>query len=228
MEHRHHTRAHAADRTDRLGDAAGPSITLLLLEWQGTGDAVVFEQVVERVRPHAERVAARTLRHHGLRDPDAVEETVALVLDHVRRLADSQGRERPVAKFVPTPDRTAAAPSADLGRSLVTCLAADRARDVARARRRQRSVPFSQLNAEAAAACAGRLVARDLGVGDPPPLDRVRAAAAHLEGRQRRLVELLLEGKSQAVVAHVLGVCEGTVSRLRVRAIATLQALLAE
>jgi DNA-directed RNA polymerase specialized sigma subunit len=41
-------------------------------------------------------------------------------------------------------------------------------------------------------------------------------------------VELLLEGKNQARIAHVLGVCEGTVSRLRARAIASLQSLVAE
>jgi DNA-directed RNA polymerase specialized sigma subunit len=41
-------------------------------------------------------------------------------------------------------------------------------------------------------------------------------------------MELLLEGKNQATVAHVLDVCEGTVSRLRMRAIATLRDLMAE
>ena len=41
-------------------------------------------------------------------------------------------------------------------------------------------------------------------------------------------MELLLEGKNQATIAHVLDVCEGTVSRIRMRAIATLRDRLAE
>ena len=51
---------------------------------------------------------------------------------------------------------------------------------------------------------------------------------ALLEPRLRTVVELLLEGKSQVVIAHVLVVCEGTVSRLRTRAIAELKRLLTE
>jgi DNA-directed RNA polymerase specialized sigma subunit len=42
------------------------------------------------------------------------------------------------------------------------------------------------------------------------------------------VIELLLEGKSQAVISHALDVCEGTVSRLRTRAIASLRSLMAE
>lgn len=37
---------------------------------------------------------------------------------------------------------------------------------------------------------------------------------------------MLLAGKSQAAIAHVLEVCEGTVSRLRGRAIAELKRLM--
>jgi DNA-directed RNA polymerase specialized sigma subunit len=40
------------------------------------------------------------------------------------------------------------------------------------------------------------------------------------------VIGLLLEGKNQAVIAHVIGVCEGTVSRIRRRAIDRLRALL--
>jgi RNA polymerase sigma factor (sigma-70 family) len=56
---------------------------------------------------------------------------------------------------------------------------------------------------------------------------RMHDALPLLEPRSRTVVELLLDGKSQAVIAHVLGVCEGTVSRLRTRAIAELRRLLA-
>jgi RNA polymerase sigma factor (sigma-70 family) len=89
-------------------------------------------------------------------------------------------------------------------------------------------VPFSQFGNEAARAFEQRLVASEPAAEGPPLIDRVRAAAKQLEPRQRLLVELLLEGKSQTVIAHVLGVCEGTVSRLRARAIAALQSLVAE
>ncbi|NBW96972.1 MAG: sigma-70 family RNA polymerase sigma factor, partial [Planctomycetia bacterium] len=52
---------------------------------------------------------------------------------------------------------------------------------------------------------------------------RLHAAIGRLEPRLRTVVELLLEGKSQAVIAHALDVCEGTVSRLRSRAVAELR-----
>ena len=39
---------------------------------------------------------------------------------------------------------------------------------------------------------------------------------------------MLLDGKSQTVIAHVLGVCEGTVSRVRSRAVAKLRGLMDE
>jgi len=41
------------------------------------------------------------------------------------------------------------------------------------------------------------------------------------------VVALLLEGQRQAAIAAVLGVCEGTVSRIRGRAITRLHVLLA-
>jgi RNA polymerase sigma factor (sigma-70 family) len=49
-----------------------------------------------------------------------------------------------------------------------------------------------------------------------------------LPPRERMVIELLLEGKSQAVISHMIGVCEGTASRLRSRATAKLRALMTE
>jgi RNA polymerase sigma factor (sigma-70 family) len=57
---------------------------------------------------------------------------------------------------------------------------------------------------------------------------RLRDIIPRLPPRERTVIELLLEGKSQAVIAHMLEVCEGTVSRLRGRATAALRNLLAE
>jgi len=209
-------------------DEVCTSVSLLVLRWQTTGAKTVFEAIVAQVRPHAERVAERVLRRQGLRDPTAVDDAVSLVLDHLRRLSDSEGQERTVAKFVPVSPSPGRGSPRDPGRAFISCLTTDRARDVARTRRRQRSVPFSQLGPEAALEFERRLAAPAPSLGSPPPIDRVRAAAAELEPRQQRLVELLLEGKSQVVIAHVLGVSAGTVSRQRERVIAALQALLAE
>jgi RNA polymerase sigma factor (sigma-70 family) len=57
---------------------------------------------------------------------------------------------------------------------------------------------------------------------------RLHDAIPHLPPRERLVMELLLEGTNQATVAHMLDVCEGTVSRLRTRAVATLRDLMAE
>ena len=58
--------------------------------------------------------------------------------------------------------------------------------------------------------------------------DRLREAVERLPARERLVAELLLEGKSQATIAHVLDVCEGTVSRLRSRAVGLLKELLGD
>ena len=209
-------------------DGACSAVSRLVLEWQSTGVEPAFEALLGQVGSHVKRVAERVLRRHGLRDPAAVDDAVSLVLDHLRRLADSHGRERPVAKFIIVRPAAGGRPGRDPGQAFITCLATDRARDVARARRRQRSVPFSQLGAEAALAFERGLAAAASAGGGQPLIDRIRAEAAGFEPRQRLLVEFLLEGKSQATIAHVLGVCEGTVSRLRGRVIAALREALAE
>ena len=228
MIRRHEGPTAVAQTAGPQDNAASTSVSLLVLRWQASGAEAAFEKIVEQVRPQVERVIERVLRRQGLRDPAAVDEAVSLVLDHLRRLPGSAGKERSVAKFAPLAARGSGRTATDPGRSFIACLAEDRARDVARARRRQRSVPFTQLGAEAARACEQRLTASGSEAVDPSPLDRVRAAAERLDPRQRRLVELLLEGTSQVVIAHVLGVCEGTVSRLRARAIAALREALAE
>lgn len=211
----------------RCDDDACPALSRLVIEWQATGGEPVFEAIVGQVGPHVTRVVEQVLRRQGIRDPAAVDDAVSLVLDHLRRLADTSGRERPVAKFAWIKPAVGASVDRDPGHAFITCLAMDRARDVARARRRQRSVPFSQLGEEAAQAFERRLAAAPA-IGGQPLVDRIRAVAAGLEPRQRLLVELLLEGKSQATIAHVLGVCEGTVSRRRGRVITLLREALAE
>jgi RNA polymerase sigma factor (sigma-70 family) len=108
-------------------------------------------------------------------------------------------------------------------------LAQDRALDVARAhRRRARHVStFSQLDETAVSRLEDGYVDASMGAhaGDDASR-RLRSVLARLPARDRRVIGLLLEGKNQAVIAHVLGVCEGTVSRIRRRAIDRLRALL--
>ena len=206
-------------------DEACISLSLLLLRWQTSGDTGAFDALVTQARQQVERVAERVLQQHGLRDPAALDDAVSLVLDHLRRLFDPGGGERPVGRFAPAA-RTAM--TKDPGRAFLTCLTRHRALDVARARRRQRSVPFSQLGGELAEVLERRITAAVPTASAAVLIERLLAAAAALEPRQRLLVELLLEGKSQATIAHVLGVCEGTVSRLRERTIAALRARVAD
>jgi len=206
-------------------DEACISLSLLLLRWQASGDTGAFDTLVAQARRQVERVAERVLQQHGLRDPAALDDAVSLVLDHLRRLFDPGCGERPVARFTPAVRR--AVPE-DPGRAFLACLARHRALDVARACRRQRSVPFSQLGGELAELLERRITAAVPATSAAVLLERLLAAAAALEPRQRLLVELLLEGKSQATIAHVLGVCEGTVSRLRERTIAALRARVAD
>ncbi|MFM7136981.1 MAG: RNA polymerase sigma factor [Planctomycetota bacterium] len=218
----------SAKAAGQSSDESCTSISLLMLRWQATGAAAAFEAIVDAVRPQVEQVAKWVLRRHGLRDPAAVDDAVSLVFDHLRRLSASQIGARSVAEFVPASSWARCDASRDPGRQFIVCLTTNRARDVVRSRRRQKSVPFSQLGADATRAFEQTIAAPAAATAGPPPIDRVRTAVARLEPRQRLLVEMLLEGKSQAMIAHVLGVCEGTVSRLRARTIAAIQMLVEE
>jgi len=217
-------RAHALTAASDPEDADGSclSVSLLLLRWQETGSHAAFERLVDFVRPQVERVAARALRRRGVEDGNAVDDAVALVLDHLRRLSGPGDTERRVARFAPRQRHE----PADPGRGFVCRLAQDRAVDVVRSRRRHRSLTFSQLEAAEGPGFEETIPA-DAASGSPL-IDRVRSAVGRLEPRQRTLVELLLEGKTQAVIAHVLGISEGNVSRLRSRTLAELRELLAE
>lgn len=214
-------------RTPRIAVRPIGALETLLLEWQATGAPQRLEDLVAVVRPLAETVAGETLRRHGIRDWFAVEEAVSLVLDHVRRLSGATPGDGRVARFEPR----RGAVGDDPGRRYITCLARDRGRDVARSRRRlsRRARAFSQLDASDCVRLHDHRSASD---SEAEPIDAtltaLRVSLTALPSRERLLVELLLEGKSQAVIAHTLGVCEGTISRLRIRTIKTLRRLLAE
>lgn len=198
---------------------SGAVVAVLLMTWQTERHDDDFERLVGAVVPQVTGVARGVLRRCGVHDPAALDDALSLVLDHLRRLAGPAAGERSVAPFVPADD----APWR--GAAFLRRLAADRARDVARARRRRarrcRCVPRVETVADVAAGDGA--AAR----GAEEARAQVTAALELLPRRDRAVVTLLLEGRNQAAIAQALGVCEGTVSRIRGRAIVRLRTLVA-
>lgn len=196
----------------------------LLRAWQADGREQTLESLVRIAAPIVEHAARRELRGFGIRDPAAADDAVARVFDHLRRLHGTAAGERRVTGF------GAGAPHAGHASALtfIRLLARSRARDVARSRRRagRHERPFATLD-DAARDHVHAVAATD---GDDDPVTdlkpRLLAAIAALDGRERMAISLRLEGKSLAVVAHALDVCEGTASRIHARAVATLRAAL--
>jgi len=209
--------------------AASMSIGLLMLRWQQTGCRHGFTTLVEAVLPEVAEVAKRVLQRRGIQDPDALDDAVSLVLDHLRRLRDDGRGSRRLTEFSPGRPGRPSRDAIDPGLGFVRQLAKARAIDVARGRRRlaRKRRVFSDIRG-AAEMPTDTIASDDAGseLAQLPLGDRLREAARRLEPRQRLLVEMLLEGKSQAVIAHVLEVSEGTVSRLRTRAIDRLRRIL--
>lgn len=202
------------------------TIESLLLEWQSSGDEQCLADLVRMIMPLLERVAARTLRRFGIHDRSAVDDATALVLDHLRRLPGHATDERPVAPFVADGPRCHCDRS-DSGAAYLHRLTHDRAIDVARGRRRsaRRAEPISEFGDTTSIS-----VSRWTVVEAQDDVDEADSGSAslqqeldRLEPRLRTVIAMLLEGKSQVAIAQTLGVCEGTVSRLRVRAIDQLR-----
>lgn len=196
----------------------------LLCAWQSTGRHAALEDLIHAAEPVATPVIARVLAQRGLRDPAALDDALALVFNHLRRLPGPVMGEHAVTPFDP-----ARGTAADHGRAYLQRLAHDRAVDVARRVRRDshRVASFSALDHAAAAGLDGRLAMHMTSfpaADGNPPGSVITEVVDQLDPRERELVRLLLEGKSQTVIAHVLGVCDGTVSRLRGRVIAKLRA----
>lgn len=222
------TSAHVSSARPAETNAA--SLASLLLDWQTTAEPGCLDRLIAAIQPLVERLAAATLHRHGIRDAFAIDEAVSLVLDHLRRLPGSPTGERLVKPFNPGAGGPCMCSLIDAGRSYVAWLARERAADVARARRRRARTTrvFSQLDKPAAARLR-QCAAEDADTSEQASrCDRLREAIAQLPPRERTVIELLLEGKNQAVIAHALDVCEGTVSRIRARALAALRNLLAE
>jgi RNA polymerase sigma factor (sigma-70 family) len=204
--------------------ARADDLATLLCEWQATGSHAALEDLIRSAEPIVSVVIARVLGQRGIRDPAALDEALALVFNHLRRLPGPAAGEPAVATF--DPGRGTAA---DHGSAFLKRLAHDRAIDIARRCRRQarRESTFSALDDAAVSRLQEPATVSTAGVADDEPDEQdeqlLARAVAGLDLREQQLVRLLLEGKSQAVIAHVLGVCEGTISRLRCRVIAKLQ-----
>lgn len=210
----------------RMHERGAGDLEALLCAWQSTGSHAALEDLMHAAEPVATLVIARVLGQRGIRDPAALDDALALVFNHLRRLPGPAAGEHGVAPF--DPGRGTAA---DHGRAYLQRLAHDRAIDIARCRRREtrRMATFSALETGSAASLTNRMVMRaTTSESEQEESDAagcaIEAAVNQLDPRERELVRLLIEGKSQAVIAHMLGVCGGTVSRLRARVIAKLQA----
>ena len=211
----------------------GTSIRDLLQSWQAVGDVRDLESLLARALPLIEHTAAATLRRRHLADPAAIDDAVSRVLDHLRRLPGASAGEKIVARFVPRSGHIGAESLGDRGEAYVVWLARERALDIVRSRRRvaHHISCFSELPAASRTLTTDAGKANAIGLCHAPPgaqWQRLHDAIPLLDARQRVVIELLLEGKTQAVIAHALDVCEGTVSRLRSKAIAQLRLLLAE
>ena len=209
------------------GPGASSSVAEQLVAWQATGSEATLETLIHVVRPRLQAAVEKLLRQRGIRDMTAVDDTLSLVLDHLRRLPGVRAGERTVGKFLPRAGPSGGPAGGDQGIAYLERLARSRAIDVARRRKRRDSVVFSELRRQGRTPFEETIIGGDaIGTTAPALRDLVCEAARQLEPRQQLLIKLLLAGKSQALIAHVLEVNEGTVSRLRARAIAAIRQIL--
>jgi RNA polymerase sigma factor (sigma-70 family) len=219
-----HLAIHLAIHTDPA------SITPNLVEWQVTGEEACLEQVWHIASPIAHRMITASLHRLGILDPSAIDDALSLVLDHLRRLPETSTSDSLVARFAPRTDTRCTQGFADPGLAFIIWVSKKRAADVARARRRRNrhATVFSLLDQQTTTQVHAIAATSDDEASSAVLCLRLHEAIPRLPPRERLVIEMVLEGKSQDVIAHVLDVCAGTVSRLRARAIATLRDRLAE
>jgi RNA polymerase sigma factor (sigma-70 family) len=197
-------------------------VAAALIAWQETGDERWLESLVATTIAELERVALSALRRHGVHDRSAVDDALSLVFDHLRRLRGTAPGEHAVARFDAA--RPLDGTRGDPGRAYLAWLVRERSLDVARQRRR---LAKRWLSLSEHAMSRLRFVDAHDGYEDSHEREaRFDAALQRLEPRLRTVVQMLLAGKSQAAIAHVLDVCDGTVSRMRTRAIAELRRMM--
>jgi RNA polymerase sigma factor (sigma-70 family) len=189
-----------------------PSEELLavrLASWQATGCEIDLDAIWREAEPFVSQVARRTLLRMGVRDPAASDDARSLVLNHLRRLPLGE-----VTRFDPTRGSIA----------YLRWLSKRRAVDTARQIRRRQETPISTLSEKDKHLHCLHAVKEENLAAETACL--LREACATLERRSRLVIEHYLDARPQAETVRVLGVCEGTVTRLRQRAIDRLRLLL--
>jgi RNA polymerase sigma factor (sigma-70 family) len=192
-------------------DARSDLIASLLRDWQQHGRHPDFELLWRTVATTVRSTARTALAAAHIRDPDAVEDALSLVMDHLRRLPRGGVTAFDAERCG---DGTAA-------QRYVRWLAKNRAADVAR--RRRRWPPL--INAGEIDSLMAKAAEEDA-LECQETTTTLQQAIATLDPRHQHVITLLLAGESQAQIARAIGVCEGTVTRLRQRAIIRLRAAL--
>ena len=206
---------------------SGDIYSHLLLAWQEHEDHAALARLLKSARPLIESVANQVLQAVDIASPVCVDDTLSLVIDHIRRLPrnqsggqgcrDSNG-ERPVAPFAPRPGDTT--PGERFLVWLTRRRAADCGRRLRRARRRAGSFSScdpNQLQQAVAKAAQGKFAAERSRRRQQRQLEQLRGMLELLAPHDRLLMEAVMEGKTLAVIAHMLDCSEGTVCRRRQR-----------
>jgi RNA polymerase sigma factor (sigma-70 family) len=187
--------------------AAEDSLSASLLRWQSASPNSSFEAISERAAIIAGDVAGAVLRKRGIRDPMAKDEAVSLVLTHLWRLRENRGKV--------TPFRISR--GGNSAEAYIRWLTIRRSMDVARRLRRRsvKEVPLTEAKdmAVAGSQADGVCVARQ------ELLERFHTLVGLLDRRSQGVMRRLVDGASQKEIAYELGVCEGTVSRIRAKAV---------
>lgn len=206
-EERASCHAAGAGGGERVGAACPWGVESFLLTWQARGEAEDFRHLWTLVSSAVEHDAATVLRRSGVRDPGAVDESVSLVMDHLRRLPLGTVRRFEAARHT----------HGDGATLYVRWLSRRRALDIVRQRRRQVRT-FTDI-----AATEGRDPERSVPDDRQAAADDsaalLRQALGQLDPRSRQVLEWLLAGWTQARISRELGVCEGTVTRIRQKAL---------
>jgi RNA polymerase sigma factor (sigma-70 family) len=189
----------------------GENLAHLLCEWQVSGDCDKFANLWAHAASLVRQSVRITLARAHIRDPASADDAVSLVMEHLRRLPSGE-----VTQYDHERDAT----------NYLRWLAAMRAGDVIRRRRRQsrreRSWPEQwgfapSVNEPEDASQAGWAAETILAL---------KNAIAELDERSQDVLMSHFEGERQADTARRLGVCPGTVTRIRQRAVEKLRVAL--
>jgi RNA polymerase sigma factor (sigma-70 family) len=184
----------------------------LLQAWQAGGGPDDFHQLWKGIKSMVESTVRKTLCRQGIRDPSAADEAISLVMGHLLRLPSGG-----VAKFDGNQSAT----------GYLFWLSSRRCRDVTRSLRRRREVSLSEVERR----IAEPLVESHFDCGEDRHggmINSLHDAMKALDERSQLVIERYLASEPQIITAKFLGISEGTVTRVRQRAIEKLRKLLPE